>query len=76
MKLDLRALARDLAYRLIHKLSDTADVQTGQAVEKTECRSYPTTKGCQDHVSEAEYQRLVELGHWHHRRQRRRNRRL
>ena len=32
-------------------------------------------KGCRDRIGEAEYQHLVELGHWHHRRQRRRSRR-
>jgi hypothetical protein len=34
-----------------------------------------TVKGCRDRLSDAEYQRLVDLGHRHHRRQRRRNRR-
>jgi hypothetical protein len=49
----------------------------GQAV-KANCSvscSKETIKGCRDRVSDSEYQHLVELGHWHHRRQRRRNRR-
>ena len=31
-----------------------------------------TTQGCRAFVSDADYQHLVEIGHWHHRRQRRR----
>jgi hypothetical protein len=34
-----------------------------------------TVKGCRDRLSDAEYQRLVDLGHRHYRRQRRRSRR-
>lgn len=47
----------------------------GHGVTSAESGVRRTTPGCRDHLSESEYQRLVELGHWHHNRQRRRDRR-
>ena len=51
-----------------------ATVRAAKVTRSVSC-ARETVKGCRDRLSDAEYQRLVDLGHWHHRRQRRRNRR-
>jgi len=76
INLDLRILARAVLSALNLKRSNITAEQTGQLVVDSQCKTtaQDTTRGCIDRVSEAEYRHLVELGHWHHRRQRRRAR--
>ena len=70
----MRSLAGDESPALNHKPNGVAVNGTAKAT-CTVARATETVKGCRDRMSEAEYQRLVDLGHKHHRRQRRRNRR-
>ena len=75
LNLELRVLARAVLSTFNSKGSDLAAEQVGPLVTDT-CNTcaQDSTQGCRAHVSDAEYQHLVDLGHWHHRRQRRRNR--
>lgn len=73
----LRVLARTALSVLNLKVSDLTAKQAEQVVTDTESNPRPqeSTPGCRDKLSESEYQHLVELGHWHHARQRRRKHR-
>ena len=78
INLNLRVLARAVLSAINLKASELTSDQAGQVVTDSECNSctQELTQGCREHVSDTEYQHLVELGHWHHCRQRRLNRRL
>lgn len=75
INLNLRALGRAVLASTSQK--DLAAEQVSEAVTGSECNSGQETpvQGCRNHLSESEYQHLVELGHWHYRRQRRIKRR-
>jgi hypothetical protein len=76
LDIDLRVLTRAVLLALQSKRTDLTAEQAGQLVTDTQSHACApdVTQGCRAFVSDAEYQRLVELGHWHHRRQRRRAR--
>ena len=76
INLDLGILVRAILSALHSKPSDMAVEQVEQLVTDAQNNTcaQDATQGCIDHVSDAEYQHLVDLGHWHHRRQRRRAR--
>lgn len=75
LNFELRVLARAVLSSLHSNGSDLADEQIGRfAADTRNTCVQESTQGCRAHVSDAEYQHLVDLGHWHHRRQRRRNR--
>jgi hypothetical protein len=73
---NLSVLAGAVLSALNLKVSDLAAGHAEKLVADTERdpRTQNTTQGCRDHLSEAEYQHLVKMGHWHHHRQRRRSR--
>ncbi len=76
ISLNLHVLARANLSALKSNGSDLAAEQVGKLVTESQCNTpvRDITQGCRAFVSDAEYQRLVELGRWHHRRQRRRAR--
>jgi len=78
INLNLRVLARAILSAINLKASELTSDQAEQVMTDSECNSctQELTQDCREHLSDTEYQHLVELGHWHHRRQRRLNRRL
>ena len=74
--LKLRILARAVLSALNLKIADLTAIQAGQVLKKTKCNACEqgSKHSREDHPSDAQYHHLVELGQWHHRRQRRRNR--
>ena len=76
LNLNLHVLARAFLPASKSKDSDLAAAQAGKLVTESKCntRVQDVKQGCKAYVSNAEYQHLVDLGHWHHRRQRRRAR--
>jgi len=77
INLNLRVLAEAVLSAIYLKVSDLNADQAGQVVTDPERdpHTQESTRGCRDHLSDTEYQHLVDLGHWHHCRQRRLNRR-
>ena len=78
INLNLRVLVRAVLSAINLKAPDLIADQAGQIGTDSECSpcTQDSTQGCRDRISDTEYQHLVELGHWHHCRQRRLNRRL
>ena len=76
LNLNLHVLTRAVLSALKSSGSDLAAEQLVEVLTESHCNTgaQDLTQGCRAHVSDAEYQRLVDLGHWHHRRQRRRAR--
>ena len=73
LNLNLHALARAILPAAKSKGSDLTAAQVGKLATET-TRIQDVKQGCRAYMSDAEYQHLVDLGHWHHRRQRRRAR--
>ena len=75
-KLHLRALVRAILSTLNSGETALIAQQSGQVVTDatSDTCAQDNTLGCKAHVTDAEYQHLVDLGQWHHRRQRRRAR--
>lgn len=77
LNLNLRTLESGVMASRNRKISDLTTGQARQVATATGCNLHPqdSTQGCRNRLSEAEYEHLVELGHWHYRRQRRLTRR-
>ncbi len=66
----------NISFAAFRRVSDPKTRQTGPVLTDSErnSRKQDMTRGRGYHKGDAEYSHLVELGHWHHLRQRRRNR--
>ena len=76
LNFEIRVLVRAILSTLNSKGSDLLAEHVEQVVTDYQCnaRVPESTQGCRAYLNDAEYQHLVDMGHWHHRRQRRRAR--
>lgn len=74
--LDMGCLAEILVFELAGKPLDELIDKSERIVVRTQCTACVlcVLKGGKAYLTDTEHEELIKLGHWHHRRQRRRDR--